>query len=290
MFRMRTAEAEDHDELRELFDGANDAPYPLAPVFTEKLRAGHDGEAHTTVVTLDGRIVAGMIACGSYLRILAVGREHRRRGLGAQLLRRAEEHAAANGSARLVAAAEPGNYFTPGIHDADTGTIGFLERRGYSRTAEAVNLNADLDGATFIEASLSPHVVAASPEDRNEVIQWIAAEFGRIWAFEVSRCFEHALPSLYLHREGGEIRGFSAHAANNGALGTYGPAGVARQWRRHGIGRGLLLASLADLRERGFGNVIIQWAAALEFYEKTCGARLGDRFIVLEKDLTDIPE
>jgi GNAT superfamily N-acetyltransferase len=182
-----------------------------------------------------------------------------------------------------VIAAEPGNYFTPGVEASDQALLRFFRRRHYEPQSDAVNLQAALDDNRLLDVSPDPHVVPAEPDDRNEVVRWVAAEFGRIWAFEASRCFDHALPSLFLHREENEIRGFSAHAANNGGLGTYGPAGVARQWRRHGYGRGLLLASLTDLRERGFRSALIQWAAAVEFYRSVCGARVSERFVILEK-------
>jgi GNAT superfamily N-acetyltransferase len=220
------------------------------------------------------------------LRLLAVGPEFRGKGAGSALLELAEERAAALGFERLVIAGEPGNYFTPGIWLEDERTIEFFRKRGYGIRSEPVNLTVSLADNPFLDQTPpDPFVFAASHEERAQITRWIAGEFGPIWAFESQRSFEVERPSIYIHRHDGEIRGFSAHCANNAELGTYGPAGVGRRWRRSGYGHGLLLASLCDLRARGFNRAIIQWAAALNFYERSSGARVSEKFVVLEKAL-----
>ncbi|HUF16773.1 MAG TPA: GNAT family N-acetyltransferase [Thermoanaerobaculia bacterium] len=286
MFDLRHASPDEVEQLRAIFDRASDAPYPIVPVFDEKLLAGTAGRAEITVATREGEVVAGMVCCGAHLRLLAVSRGHRNQGAGTRLLALAERHAAASGFERLIIAGEPGNYFTPGIWLNDERTIGFFRARGYRVRSEPVNLTVQLNDSPFLDQTPpTGRVVGASHEERMAVKRWIEDEFGPIWAFEAGKSFEHPQPSIFIHREGGEIRGFSAHCANNAALGTYGPAGVGRRWRRNGYGSGLLLASLADLKVRGFSAAIIQWAAALDFYERTCGAVVSERFVVLEKAL-----
>src|SRR5437868_5592672 len=71
---------------------------------------------------------------GKYLRILAVDRERRRRGIGSALLRDAESRGA------RVIAAEPGNYFTPGILES---VVPFFTKRGFHETARTHNLIVD---------------------------------------------------------------------------------------------------------------------------------------------------
>lgn len=286
VIEFRSAAHEDHDRLKYLLRGTADTPYPVATVLAEKLQPGFAGEARVTVAARETELLGCMVTCGKYLRLLAVRRDQRRLGIGSELLALAEERASDEGSDRLIFAAEPGNYFTPGIWRKNDAAIDFLKKRGYTSTSEAVNLTASLTGNPALAVRRpSREIVRAAHDDREEITSWIAQEFGNIWAFEVQRCFEQAQPSLFIHRGKDEIRGFSAHCANNANLGTYGPAGVGREWRRSGYGRGLLLASLADLKARGFDRAIIQWAAALEFYERSCGAIVSERFAIMEKAL-----
>jgi len=62
--------------------------------------------------------------------------------------------------------------------------------------------------------------------------------------------------------------GFPSSNASSG----FGPTGVAEPLRGSGLGRDLLRASLADLRELGYSRVVIPWTDAIDFYRKSCGA------------------
>src|ERR1700687_2819618 len=104
---IRDASRPDLPQIRELLGRANDMPYDLARVAEEKcFGAGYEGEPQARIY---GNFEGIAVTCGKYLRILAVDRNRRRRGIGSELLRDAESRGA------WVVAAEPGNYFTPGV-------------------------------------------------------------------------------------------------------------------------------------------------------------------------------
>ena len=133
---IRTASPADLPALRALFAAANDAPYDLAVVTEEKcFGAGIAGTPVTRVFDAGGRVVGAAVTCGKWLRILAVDRAFRRQGVGSALLKDAEALGA------QVIAAEPGNYFTPGVLDS-----AFFVKRGYVETAKTWNLEVDLSG------------------------------------------------------------------------------------------------------------------------------------------------
>ena len=256
---IRDGQCDDLPWLRELLRRANDAPYDIAAVAEEKLfGAGYEGKPAVRV--MGGGV---SVTCGKYLRLLAVEPDHRGRGIGTALLRDAEARGA------RVVAAEPGNYFTPGIVASDNATIEFFRKRGYRPTATTHNL---------IAATGDPRPATVSSDRREDVLDFVERNFGAIWRFEASRG-----ATIFHVTVGGDIAGFSTHDANNRTLGWFGPTGVAEKFRNRGLGRQLLLASLADLRRAGYASVTIPWTDAIDFYRKSCGAEIAHRFVILRR-------
>lgn len=253
---IRDASRADLPLLIDLLRDANDAPYDLARVAEEKcFGVGMHGEPRVRLWG-DGEGVA--VTCGKFLRILAVRRDARRQGIGQALL---------SDTDATVAAAEAGNYFTPGIVTSDENTIRFLKKRGFEETAQTQNL-------------VTTQLPSDIPADvkTGDVGEFIEKHFGRIWRFEAS----HAKTVFFVEEEG-QVAGFSAHDANNRGLGFFGPTGVARQHRGKGLGRKLLLASLADMKRQGYEQAVIPWTDALDFYARSCGAEVAHRFVTLAR-------
>jgi GNAT superfamily N-acetyltransferase len=266
---IRTATRDDLPRITALLKRANDAPYDLARVAEEKcFGAGVAGEPEVRIAD----DFAGIsVTCGTFLRILAVDRVRRGRGVGSALLREARER----GRAKIVGA-EAGNYFTPGVAVSDEPTIDFFTKRGYREIATTQNLIA-----TNLPDDIPEGVIRAGVESRERVTTFIEIEFGRIWRFEASRAFENDPPTLFYVEVDDAIAGFAAHDANNRGLGFFGPTGVARAHRGRGLGARLLHASLADLRRIGHESAVIPWTDAIEFYRKACGAVVAERFVTL---------
>jgi N-acetylglutamate synthase-like GNAT family acetyltransferase len=263
---IRTATIDDLPALRTLLASANDAPYSLPAVAEEKC-FGHGiaGAPNARVFEESGVIRGVAVTCGKWLRVLAVDRDTRHRGIGTALC---------NDSSATVIFAEPGNYFTPGVLLADEETRAFFKGRGFEETQTTWNLDVDLHG---IEGSAT----RPTREDAGRVLAFVEREFGRIWRFEAAKAFERDLPPAFIAEEEGEIAGFAVHDVNNRGLGFFGPTGVAKSMRGKGIGCRLLLASLADLRRLGHPRAVIPWTDALEFYRKCCGATPAHRFVAL---------
>ncbi|HEX7707675.1 MAG TPA: GNAT family N-acetyltransferase [Thermoanaerobaculia bacterium] len=276
---IRTAWPHDLPALQAFLARANDAPYDLAAVTEEKCFShGVSGSPVTRVIEDAGVIVGAAVSCGRWLRLLAVARERRREGLGRQLLRDAEEHGVA------VVAAEAGNYFTPGVDMSDTGTCEFFTANRYIQTRWTYNLDADL-GSIRESPATSGEITLRRPRhhEADRVLEFVDREFGRIWRFEAARAFGRDVPPLFISEEDGRITGFAAHDVNNRGLGFFGPTGVTIEMRGRGIGRALLLASLADLRDMGYRRVVIPWTDLLEFYRRACGAEPAHRFVAFAK-------
>lgn len=268
---LRDASPDDLTALRAFLASANDAPYDLGAVAEEKcFGPGIAGEPVCRVAERDGRMEGVAVTCGRWLRLIAVAPEARRRGIGSRLLADAE--------AVQVIAAEPGNYFTPGVPEMNVAARAFLEARGFHETRSTWNLDAPL-GHITPEAG----AIRTGQDDATRVLTFIEAEFGRIWRFEAAKAFEREIPVSFHTEEDGAITGFAVHDVNNRGLGFFGPTGVARAHRGQGLGRKLLLASLADLRRLGYGRAVIPWTDAFDFYRKSCGAEPAQRFVTYER-------
>jgi GNAT superfamily N-acetyltransferase len=251
---VHTATPDDLPRLRELFAAANDTPYDLVRVAEEKCFGL--GVSGAPVVTVFGDFLGCAVTCGKYLRLLAVHPSHRRQGVATQLLRDAY------GRGARVVGAEGGNYFTPGVPIALSG---FFERFG-RKTAETQNL-------ICVPPAQGQARVPVLHGERERVLEFVKREFGDIWHFEA----RNARTLHYLEHDG-HIAGFAANDANNRGLGFFGPTGVAKRLRGRGYGRALLLASLEDMRQHGYERAIIPWTDALDFYKKSCGAVVHERF------------
>jgi len=256
---IRTATRDDLPALRALFARANDTPYALDTVAEEKCFG--EGIAGAPTVRVWGECEGAAVTCGKWLRLLIVDRHARGRGIGSALL--------ADSNAQVIAA-EPGNYFTPGVLPRD---VPFFRKRGYGEKARTWNLEVVL-------GSSAPRHLGASPRSREpedpRTLAFIEHHFGKIWRFESTRAL-----GIVTSEQNGTITGFAAYEANNRGLGTFGPTGVAKELRGRGIGRELLLAALAELRAHGYERAVIPWTDALDFYRKSCGAEPAHEFIAL---------
>lgn len=273
---IRTAWPHDLPALRALFARANDTPYDLAAVAEEKcFGLGFAGQPCVRVWN-ESAVEGAVVTCGRYVRLIIVDRGARRRGIATALLADAESRGA------HVIAAEPGNYFTPGVPMDDTDARRFFHARGYIETRWTHNLDVALDGIA------EPHAAGVrrpSFEESDRVLAFVEHQFGAIWRFEASKAFESELPQAVIAEERGEITGFAVHDVNNRGLGFFGPTGVAKSMRGRGFGCALLRASLADMRRLGFTRAVIPWTDALEFYRKCSGAEPAYRFVAFAKEI-----
>lgn len=269
---IRQATPDDLPQIAALFAKANDAPYDLQRVAAEKCFG--PGVSGRPEVRVYGDFAGVSVICGKALRILAVDRDHRRRGIGNALLRDAESRGT------QIVAAEAGNYFTPGVALSDPTTIAFFTHRRYREIARTQNLVT-----TNLPIETPPDALRATGANRERVLAFIEKQFGRIWRFEASNAGEN----LFYAEVDGEVAGFAAHDGNNRGLGFFGPTGVAKVRRGRGLGARLLQASLADLRRLGYERVVIPWTDAVVFYEKACGARVSEQFVTLARVIDSPP-
>ena len=257
---IRDATRADLPLILDIFARGNDIPYELARVAEEKC-FGDGVEGKPRVRICEERGVA--VTCGRALRILCVDREHRRRGIGSALL--------ADSNASVIGA-EAGNYFVAGV--PPVAMVNWLTKRGYREKSRVNDLVVER-----LDFAIPPEVKRAG----ERALEFVEHHFGPIWRFEVERAMHNDPPTAFVIEHRGRIVAFSAHEANNRGLGTFGPTGVAREHRGRGFGAALLHASLADLKRLGYTRAIIPWTGAIDFYRKSCGARVALDLVIMVK-------
>ena len=112
----------------------------------------------------------------------------------------------------------------------------------------------------------------ARPWELTPVCEFVAREFSRSWADEISAGFASRPVTVFVALRDGRVVGFAAYECTRKDF--FGPTGVVESERGRGVGRALLLASLRGLRELGYAYAVIGGVGPAEFYERAVGARL----------------
>ncbi len=115
------------------------------------------------------------------------------------------------------------------------------------------------------------------------VVDFVKTNFHDGWASEVKQALYKANPSCFIAIYNKKIVGFACYDAT--AKGYFGPIGVANNMQNKGIGRALVLTTMVNMRNDGYGYAIIGSGAGKENFYKNCvGAiRIEDDSINLYK-------
>jgi hypothetical protein len=112
-----------------------------------------------------------------------------------------------------------------------------------------------------------------SDGNAERLIHFIYNEFGTRWTQSIKHALRRKHPSIYIAEDqSGEIVGFAAFDIHQ--PGCFGPMGVAKNKRAEGIGESLLQVTLEGMQRKGYKDIIIDDAGPIEFYEKTCNAKV----------------
>jgi hypothetical protein len=106
--------------------------------------------------------------------------------------------------------------------------------------------------------------------EKATVTGWIDEHFSKGCACECEIAFCRQPVTCNIAVRGALLLGFCCHGVV--CPDFLGPIGVIAEWRKHEVGRALLLASLNALRAQGYAYAIIGWAGPVAFFERTVGA------------------
>jgi GNAT superfamily N-acetyltransferase len=108
------------------------------------------------------------------------------------------------------------------------------------------------------------------PHEIGPVRRWIVQTFGEGWGDEFACSFKSFPVTSFVALRDDAVVGFATYEAT--CRGYFGPTGVLESERGKGIGKELLVRSLAGLRELGYAYAVIGAAGPTDFYEKTVRA------------------
>jgi GNAT superfamily N-acetyltransferase len=246
-----------------------------AEVAREKLfEPAPAGPARAWGARRDGVLVGVAAASADRVRLIAVVPEARGYGTGSALLAALEQA----GACRAIDL--PGNYLAPGIDVRNTDTIAWLERRGWKKKSENINLLLDAKAAALLAAPAGFEIRRATISDAAGLSAAVASGFGGAWPFEVERAL--SVGGVHVATHDGEYAAFAAHDGNNQGLGWFGPAGTWPAYRGRGLGEVLLAACLVDVAAH-HEVCEVAWVGPRGFYEKAAHV-VGERhFAVMTK-------
>jgi predicted N-acetyltransferase YhbS len=226
------------------------------------------------------------------LKLLAVGKPHRQRGIGRHLVRLLEDRLAAKGFRFVRVGESAPNYLVPGVDVRYADALRLFEDLGYRIIGKAFNMKAEFRGrnldTTEQESALARDgwsVRRATWSDADG-LRALLQQYWPSWIPEVSTALLEHPPTLHVAERNGEIVAFSAYEANNRGMGTFGPMGTAVAARGKGLGSVLSLRCFRDLQASGYEESVIPWVAPTDFYRRVVGAEVSRTFVRLEKKLT----
>lgn len=142
--------------------------------------------------------------------------------------------------------------------------------------AEPRDLAVDLKCFVPLYNNIACNVRRARSLDFEKLAHFVKCEFGERWLQSIDyafRTYKEKLP-IYIAQQEGTIVGFACYDVVRGKKGLFGPMGTAKQNRVKGVGKELLHHCLYNMKQDGYEYAIIGQAGPIEFYERSCHARL----------------
>jgi predicted N-acetyltransferase YhbS len=250
------------------------------PPSAEELQGALFAPDQPAVVRGDPTIgVVATVGCddGAHIRLLVVDPACRGRGHGHTLLRAAEDDARAAGHATVFTGADPPYFLWPGVPATATEALSLFERHHYVRAEANFNMTVELDA---IPEDPGGYALATMAE-HDEIDAWMTTHWSN-WRPEVLRALSKGNLVVARDEEGGDVIAFCAFEVNR--RGLLGPVAVRPDLMGRGLGRGVLLGALHELRQRGHRHIDVVWIGPVVPYAAV-GGRVSEVYFVYRRSL-----
>ncbi len=230
-----------------------------------------------------------------YLWLLGVLPEHQDKGVGTELLRRAEDYLRRSGKKVCMASCYSPGYFWPGVDvEAYAKGLSFLLKRGYEEVYRPISCQTSLVDLTKPDWVLESEAKAEAQDIRfiqdprlhlPEILSFAKDKFGPDWAkfyrdSALRQLDGDKRTGLVAAIQGDEVLGF-AHFDGE----RFGPIGVDPNARGKGLGQILMWKILEQQKAAGFEVSWFLWSddKTLDRLYRHAGFEIVRRFAVLKK-------
>ncbi len=218
----------------------------------------------------------------AHIVLLAVEPSGQGRGHGRRLLAAAAEWAFDDLEVtELHAGAGSPFGLWPGVDVRWTRSLCLFQAAGYEARGSTLTLSCPSTCRAVIPSGVAVRRVLEDA-DAAAALAWSGRHLPS-WVGQVGRAVEHGCCLLAVTGE--VIAGVACHSVNR--AGWIGPLAVTPEHRRRGIGRALLGAACADLREAGWPDVQISPSSPLEFFARSAGASVSRVFVSFVRSRPD---
>jgi len=235
-----------------------------------------------------------------YIQVILVDSDYRNRGIGSELLRKAEEALKANGVKTIILGQDPWHYF-PGIPSEYIDTVEWFKKKGYVEFGEEYDLYCRLNGEGQVTLPVFPEVEfkILDKGQKSNFLEFLNRCFPGRWEYEAVKYFEKGGEGreFVVAEKKGKIIGFcrindskSPFIAQNvywaplfeEELGGIGPLGIDPEERGKGYGLAIVQAGMYFLSQRGIRNIVIDWTNLVDFYGKL-GCKVWKKYVKCKK-------
>lgn len=228
---------------------------------------------------------------GAWIRLFAVDVPYRRQGLGSALLAELEGRLRDAAYKRLRVGNSAPNYLWPGLDVRYTPAFCFLQKHGFERTGEAVNMLVDLHARSWDTSADEERLAAEgfafrrlTPADGEEFAAWLTQRWNPTWLAEGLSSYANNPISTFIATYQGRICAFASYNVaifDNG----FGPTGTEEALRGRRLGRILFYRCMEDMRQLGHATAEVCWVGPIAFYAKVADAWIHRVFWWMEKSL-----
>lgn len=235
-----------------------------------------------------------------WITVLAVAPEHRRRGLGGELVQGAEAYLAGRGRTRVEFASYAPNYVVPGVDEAAyPGATRFFLSQGFEALYPCVAMDRGLVDYVMPEEvqallgrlhSQRILIESVSPPFYTRLLEFCDREFYADWSRALREALAAGVPAdqLKICHDGSTVLGFALFGAYDRNRDRFGPFGVAASERGKGLGKALLHVTLEEMKRQGAHDAWFLWTGedspAGHLY-RAAGFTVTRRFTIFQKIL-----
>ncbi|WP_010277981.1 GNAT family N-acetyltransferase [Paenibacillus senegalensis] len=224
--------------------------------------------------------------------------DHRRGGVGSQLMKEAVQFLEEEGRRNVFFASYAPNYIVPGLdEEAYPEAYLFLQEQGFEKLYSPIAMDRSLVGFQIPDAvkklrqdreAEGYSFAIAQDKDLYDVIQFANLKFNPDWGRAIREGILQGLPleRILVAREGKKLVGFCMYGGYEGIPDRFGPFGVDPDQQGKGLGKILLNECLQRMRAEGLHSAWFLWTGEQTpagYLYKNTGFEITRQFHVMKK-------